>query len=86
MPVTFQRQIFGVVALCIPEVFRDARGFFLESYHAPITRRAAYARCFVQDNRSSSVRNVLRGLHFQLHKPGGETGVVYPRRDSGCRG
>jgi dTDP-4-dehydrorhamnose 3,5-epimerase len=53
-----------------PKVFGDARGFFLESY----SRRAFEAAAgrsvdFVQDNHSLSVRNVLRGLHYQLPHP-----------------
>lgn len=69
MPVTFQRTDLPGVVLCIPEVFRDARGFFLESYHAADYAAGGIRAVFVQDNRSSSARHVLRGLHFQLHKP-----------------
>lgn len=52
-----------------PKVFRDQRGFFLETYH-----RARYAELgindeFVQDNHSSSVKGTLRGLHYQLKHP-----------------
>ena len=48
-----------------PRVFRDARGFFLESYHAQKFAEAGIAARFVQDNHSLSVRGTLRGLHMQ---------------------
>jgi dTDP-4-dehydrorhamnose 3,5-epimerase len=48
-----------------PRVFRDARGFFLESYHAPRFEAAGMSSVFVQDNHSRSVKDTLRGLHYQ---------------------
>lgn len=48
-----------------PDVYRDARGFFLESYHAGKYREGGIAAEFVQDNHSSSRRGTLRGLHAQ---------------------
>jgi dTDP-4-dehydrorhamnose 3,5-epimerase len=48
-----------------PDVFRDPRGFFLETYHARRYADAGLAEQFVQDNYSRSVRGTLRGLHFQ---------------------
>jgi len=55
-----------------PDVHRDARGFFLESYHA--RRYAELGVCgeFVQDNHSRSELAVLRGLHYQLDHPQGK--------------
>lgn len=54
-----------------PRVFPDARGWFTETYH-----RERYAQHgvpdLVQDNVSSSVRGVLRGLHYQLKQPQGK--------------
>ena len=55
------------MALCDPRVFRDARGFFLESYHKERFAEAGFADTFVQDNHSCSVKGTLRGLHYQLH-------------------
>jgi dTDP-4-dehydrorhamnose 3,5-epimerase len=52
-----------------PQVHRDARGFFIETYHAPRYREAGVDTDFVQDNQSSSVRGTLRGLHAQLKRP-----------------
>jgi len=55
------------VLLLEPRVHQDARGFFLESYNRRAFREATgVATDFVQDNQSFSVRNVLRGLHYQL--------------------
>jgi dTDP-4-dehydrorhamnose 3,5-epimerase len=48
-----------------PQVFRDERGFFLESYHHRVWTEAGLTGAFVQDNHSRSTRGVLRGLHFQ---------------------
>jgi dTDP-4-dehydrorhamnose 3,5-epimerase len=48
-----------------PRVFRDARGFFLESYHAPRFESGGIGAVFVQDNHSRSVNHTLRGLHYQ---------------------
>ncbi|MBQ9432571.1 MAG: dTDP-4-dehydrorhamnose 3,5-epimerase [Kiritimatiellae bacterium] len=57
------------VMICEPEVFKDSRGFFLETYHARKYFDIGVKTVFVQDNRSRSTRSVLRGLHFQLHHP-----------------
>ncbi len=56
-----------------PAVFDDARGFFLESYNERVLRETAGIDVkFVQDNHSRSVRNVLRGLHYQIQQPQGK--------------
>jgi len=49
-----------------PRVFRDARGFFLESYHETRFAEAGLRARFVQDNHSRSARGTLRGLHMQV--------------------
>jgi dTDP-4-dehydrorhamnose 3,5-epimerase len=54
----------GVLVL-EPKVFRDPRGFFVETYHAQRYVEAGITEQFVQDNYSRSVRGTLRGLHFQ---------------------
>jgi len=61
------------VILLEPKVFGDERGFFFESFNqakfeAAIGRPVA----FVQDNHSRSVKNVLRGLHYQIRQPQGK--------------
>jgi dTDP-4-dehydrorhamnose 3,5-epimerase len=53
------------VLLLEPDVFGDARGFFLETYHQKRYQDAGIKDVFVQDNHSRSERHVLRGLHYQ---------------------
>ncbi|BCA54883.1 dTDP-4-dehydrorhamnose 3,5-epimerase [Nitrospira sp. KM1] len=53
------------VLLIEPKVFRDSRGFFVETYHELRYREAGLSERFVQDNVSKSIRRTLRGLHFQ---------------------
>jgi dTDP-4-dehydrorhamnose 3,5-epimerase len=50
-----------------PDIFRDARGFFLESYNQAKFAAAGVTDQFVQDNHSCSFKGTLRGLHYQLH-------------------
>jgi len=52
-----------------PTVFGDGRGYFMETYHYDDYRAAGIDQVFVQDNQSSSVKGVLRGLHFQINYP-----------------
>lgn len=54
------------VRIVEPTVHRDARGFFLETYHAPRYREHGIPDVFVQDNHSRSARGTLRGLHGQF--------------------
>ena len=61
------------VLLLEPRVFGDERGFFLESYNRRTFQEATGRDAhFVQDNQSFSVRNVLRGLHYQIRQPQGK--------------
>jgi dTDP-4-dehydrorhamnose 3,5-epimerase len=53
------------VVLIEPHVHRDARGFFLETFHAETYRTGGIDAAFVQDNHSHSLRGTLRGLHAQ---------------------
>ncbi len=56
----------GGVVILEPQAFEDARGFFVESYHAERYAGLSANRSFpVQINHSRSVRGTLRGLHFQ---------------------
>lgn len=48
-----------------PRVFRDDRGFFLETYRKENYRAVGIDCEFVQDNHSRSVKGTLRGLHYQ---------------------
>jgi dTDP-4-dehydrorhamnose 3,5-epimerase len=60
------------VILVEPDVHRDARGFFLETYHLDKYRAGGVPGPFVQDNHSRSVRGTLRGLHAQRRRPQGK--------------
>lgn len=53
------------VKIIEPEVFGDARGWFVEQYNAERYRAAGITVNFVQDNESFSSRGVVRGLHWQ---------------------
>lgn len=61
------------VILFEPKVFGDDRGFFFESFNqAQFDAAVGRPVTFVQDNHSRSVRNVLRGLHYQVQQPQGK--------------
>jgi dTDP-4-dehydrorhamnose 3,5-epimerase len=61
------------VVLIEPKVFGDERGFFFESFNqARFEGAIGKAVQFVQDNHSRSVKNVLRGLHYQVQQPQGK--------------
>lgn len=61
------------VLLVEPDVFEDARGLAYESYNRRTFREATGVDVeFVQDNRSRSVKHVIRGLHYQLGRPQGK--------------
>jgi dTDP-4-dehydrorhamnose 3,5-epimerase len=55
-----------------PKVFGDARGFFLESYNERVLGELGIHEKFVQDNHSYSMRNVVRGLHYQARNAQGK--------------
>ena len=55
-----------------PDVYKDKRGFFMETYTEEKYFQEGIENIFVQDNYSHSKQDVLRGLHFQLKKPQGK--------------
>jgi dTDP-4-dehydrorhamnose 3,5-epimerase len=61
----FQNAPIQDVVLIEPQVFGDARGFFLETWRAEKFAAAGIEATFVQDNHSRSTQWTLRGLHFQ---------------------
>ena len=70
------------VLIIEPKVFRDDRGFFLEAFNEQRFAASGLPTTFRQDNHSRSLRNVLRGLHYQLRRPQGKlltvvSGVVF---------
>ena len=75
MPVKFTEKSLPGVFTIEPTVFKDDRGFFMETYHREKYAEIGVDQTFVQDNRSRSTRRTLRGLHYQLHHPQGK--LVY---------
>jgi dTDP-4-dehydrorhamnose 3,5-epimerase len=60
------------VLLLEPKVFRDDRGFFIETFNTRSLAGSGVPAEFVQDNHSRSTRGVVRGLHYQLRSPQGK--------------
>lgn len=78
------KDLNNISGLCLiePMVYRDARGYFIETYNQKDMEENGINVVFVQDNQSSSVKGVLRGLHFQKQYPQGKLvrvirGTVY---------
>jgi len=67
MPCTFTKTDLPEVILVEPRVFKDDRGFFMETYKRSEFEASGIKAVFVQDNHSFSVKGVLRGLHYQLN-------------------
>ncbi len=53
------------VLIIQPDIFKDKRGFFMETYHRKNYAKEGLDQSFVQDNLSYSIRGTLRGLHYQ---------------------
>jgi dTDP-4-dehydrorhamnose 3,5-epimerase len=68
----FTPQQVPEVVLIEPDVHRDARGFFLETWHQRKYAEGGIPGPFVQDNHSRSRQGTLRGLHAQLRRPQGK--------------
>ncbi len=60
------------VKIIKPKVFGDERGFFMETWNARAFAEAGIEASFVQDNHSRSVKNTLRGLHYQIKQAQGK--------------
>lgn len=69
-----ETQLPGVLII-EPQVFDDARGFFLETWNQARYNALGFPAYFVQDNLSCSTRGTLRGLHFQ--NPHSQGKLVY---------
>lgn len=67
MPFIFNRLEIPDVILIKPKVFKDDRGFFIESYKKSDFLEFGIKEEFVQDNHSKSVYGVIRGLHYQTN-------------------
>jgi dTDP-4-dehydrorhamnose 3,5-epimerase len=73
--MNLQSTDFDGLFILEPKVFGDERGFFMESYNKEHFKKLGIEIDFVQDNQSRSVKNVLRGLHFQ-NSPKAQTKLV----------
>ncbi|MEW6712333.1 MAG: dTDP-4-dehydrorhamnose 3,5-epimerase [Candidatus Riflebacteria bacterium] len=60
------------VLLLKPKVFEDDRGFFMETWNKRTFAELGINHDFVQDNHSRSVKNTLRGIHYQIENPQGK--------------
>ncbi len=72
MPFKFITTSLDGVIIIEPEIFRDGRGFFLETFQQEKYVEAGIDKNFVQDNHSHSIKGTLRGLHYQLKRPQGK--------------
>ena len=77
----FEATAIPGVVLVEPQVHRDARGFFLETFHDERYREGGIPGPFVQDNHSRSQRGTLRGLHGQSPDAQGKLIVIGSRND-----
>ena len=66
MAVRFTETLLKGVYVIEPDVFGDARGFFLETWQKKRYQETGITANFVQDNHSRSEKGVIRGLHYQL--------------------
>jgi dTDP-4-dehydrorhamnose 3,5-epimerase len=55
-----------------PRIFKDDRGYFVETYQQERYREAGITQPFVQDNTSHSIKDTLRGMHFQQPRAQGK--------------
>jgi dTDP-4-dehydrorhamnose 3,5-epimerase len=72
MQMKIESRSLNGIAVVVPEVFQDDRGFFLEAFRKDQFLGMGLPGEFVQDNHSRSARGVLRGLHFQWDPPMGK--------------
>ena len=66
---TFTETSIDGVIIVDAKAYGDERGCFMETYKESDFRKGGIDAAFVQDNQSSSVRGVLRGLHYQIAHP-----------------
>jgi dTDP-4-dehydrorhamnose 3,5-epimerase len=72
MQITIESTHLRDVAVILPDIFQDSRGFFSETFRADQFESLGLPTEFVQDNHSRSARGVVRGLHFQWEPPMGK--------------
>src|SRR6266568_5617716 len=72
MNITTELRHLNDIIVVVPDIFRDGRGFFSETFRADQFRLLGLPTEFVQDNHSRSAKGVVRGLHFQGVPPMGK--------------
>ncbi len=72
MEFQIEKTILRDVFIITPDIFKDDRGFFTETYRKDKFAEFGLNMEFVQDNHSRSAKNVVRGLHFQWEPPMGK--------------
>ena len=72
MEISIESRHLGNLVVLVPQVFEDARGFFMETFHVDKFKYLGLPTEFVQDNHSRSKKGVVRGLHFQWDPPMGK--------------
>ena len=72
MQIRIESRPLSEVVVLVPEVFRDPRGFFSETFRVDQFKTLGLPTEFLQDNHSRSARGVVRGLHFQWEPPMGK--------------
>jgi dTDP-4-dehydrorhamnose 3,5-epimerase len=72
MQIRIESKHLGDVAVVVPDIFQDDRGFFSETFRADQFVALGLPTVFVQDNHSRSAKGVVRGLHFQWEPPMGK--------------
>jgi dTDP-4-dehydrorhamnose 3,5-epimerase len=72
MEIKIESRHLGDVVVLVPEIFQDSRGFFMETFREDQFRELGLPTHFVQDNHSGSVKDTVRGLHFQWEPPMGK--------------
>ncbi len=72
MEINIESRHLGDVVVVVPDIFRDGRGFFSETFRADQFKSLDLPTEYVQDNHSQSIKGVIRGLHFQWDPPMGK--------------
>lgn len=72
MQMTIESTHLNNVVVVVPDIFRDGRGFFSETFRTDQFKALGLPTEFVQDNHSRSAKGVIRGLHFQWDPPMGK--------------
>lgn len=72
MEIKIESRAMRDVAVLVPDIFQDDRGFFMETFRKDQFEAQGLPWQFVQDNHSRSSKGVVRGLHFQWEPPMGK--------------